>query len=344
MSADDQIFTSILSQISQTPQKKRIFDEQISRKPDNYPWTKDFMDAIWHGFWTADEFNFISDYSQFYNDLTEQQRGIVVRTLSAIGQIEVAVKTFWAKLGDTLPHPSVRDLGYAMANNEVIHNFAYEKLLTVLGLEDAFDATLDEPVIKGRVDYLRKYLKKIYQDDKKQFVYALALFTLFVENVSLFSQFYIIKHLNKDGGLLKDTAQQVMYTMQEEELHSQVGIKLINTIREEYPELFDAELEARIIQECKEAITHEVNVIKWILGDYEKEGLNVDILTAFITKRMADAMDQIGVNHGLTYIKKDYNQAKWFDVASRGVNLVDFFASRPVDYAKGKGVDVEDLF
>ena len=59
---------------------------------------------------------------------------------------------------------------------------------------------------------------------------------------------------------------------------------------------------------------------------------------------MADAMDQIGVDHGLTYVKKDYNQAKWFDVASRGVNLVDFFASRPVDYAKGKGVDVEDLF
>ena len=97
MSADDQIFTSILSHIPQTPQKNRIFDEQISRKPDNYPWTKDFMNAIWHGFWTADEFNFISDYSQFYNDLTEQQRGVVVRTLSAIGQIEVAVKTFWAK-------------------------------------------------------------------------------------------------------------------------------------------------------------------------------------------------------------------------------------------------------
>ena len=99
-----------------------LFEEQISRKPDLYPWTKQFVDAIWQGFWTPDEFNFRSDYSQFKSDLTEEEQEVVVRALSAIGQIEVAVKTFWANIGDKMPHPSIRDLGYAMANSEVIHN------------------------------------------------------------------------------------------------------------------------------------------------------------------------------------------------------------------------------
>lgn len=27
-----------------------LFEEQISRKPDQYPWTKQFIDAIWQGF------------------------------------------------------------------------------------------------------------------------------------------------------------------------------------------------------------------------------------------------------------------------------------------------------
>ena len=115
-----------------------LFEEQISRKPDLYPWTKDFIEAIWKGFWTPEEFNFTSDYSQFKTDMTDQERQVLVRALSAIGQIEVAVKSFWSNLGDNLPHPSIRDLGYAMGNSEVIHNMAYEKLLDVLHLNDVF--------------------------------------------------------------------------------------------------------------------------------------------------------------------------------------------------------------
>ena len=49
-----------------------LFQEQIARKPDLYPWTKDFIEAIWKGFWTPEEFNFRSDYSQFKTDLTPQ--------------------------------------------------------------------------------------------------------------------------------------------------------------------------------------------------------------------------------------------------------------------------------
>ena len=321
-----------------------LFQEQISRKPDLYPWTKDFIEAIWAGFWTPEEFNFTSDYSQFKSDMSPQERQILVRTLSAIGQIEVAVKTFWSNLGDNLPHPSLRDLGYAMGNSEVIHNMAYEKLLDVLQLNDIFEENLKDPVVAGRVDYLRKYLKKVYADDRKQYIYSIILFTLFVENVSLFSQFYIILHMNKNKAILKDTAQQVKYTRNEEMLHAQVGIKLINTLREEYPELFDAELEARIAHECEESIRCESEVIRWIMGDYVVAGLDSEILIEFIKKRMVDSMDQIGFKTNLSYDGNLIKETKWFDEGLYGTNMVDFFNGRPVDYARGQGVSADDLF
>jgi ribonucleoside-diphosphate reductase beta chain len=110
--------------------------------------------------------------------------------LSAIGQIEISVKKFWTKLGDNLPHPAVSDLGITMGNIEVIHNNAYEKLLDVLQLQDIFEENLKLDIIQGRVKYLRKYLDKHYKDSRKQYIYSLILFTLYVENVSLFSQFY----------------------------------------------------------------------------------------------------------------------------------------------------------
>lgn len=321
-----------------------LFDEQIARKPDNYPWTKEFMDAIWKGFWTADEFNFRSDYSQFKTELTPQEQQIIIRTMSAIGQIEVAVKSFWADVGKHMPHPSVKDLGYAMANNEVIHNLAYEKLLDVLHMTHIFEENLNEPVIKGRVNYLKKHLEKVYKDDRKQYIYSIILFTLFVENVSLFSQFYVVTHFNRNRAVLKDCAQQVQYTRNEESIHAQVGIKFIQTLRQEYPELFDEELEARIAHECAESIKAESAVIDWIIGDYDVKGLNAAILKNFITKRMAESMEQIGFKHSLVIDPILEKEAFWFEEELYGANMTDFFIKTPVEYAKGKAVDVEELF
>jgi ribonucleoside-diphosphate reductase beta chain len=119
-----------------------LFEEQIARKPNLYPWTQDFIDKIWAGFWTPNEFDFRADYGQFKTDLNDQERQIIVRTLSAIGQVEIAVKRFWAQLGTTFPHPSMSDLGYWMAATEVTHNLAYEKLLETLHLGDVFAENL----------------------------------------------------------------------------------------------------------------------------------------------------------------------------------------------------------
>ena len=77
-----------------------IFEEQISRKPDNYPWAQEFIEVMHTGFWTDKEFSFTSDVQDFKVNLSDDEREMIIRTLSAIGQIEVAVKKFWAKLGE----------------------------------------------------------------------------------------------------------------------------------------------------------------------------------------------------------------------------------------------------
>lgn len=323
-----------------------LFDEQISRKPNHYPWTQEFIDAIWSGFWTPNEFDFKSDYSQFKSDLTDVERDVVVRVLSAIGQIEIAVKTFWAKLGENLPHPSINDLGYAMANSEVIHNLAYEKLLDRLRLSDVFEENLKLPVVAGRVNYLRKYLKRAYGDDKrKQYVYAITLFTLFVENVSLFSQFYVVLWFNRYRNVLKDTSQQVKYTKNEEMLHAQVGIRIINTLRAEYPELFDSELEERILHESREALEAEGKIIEWMLGDYSGDRLTVDHLKAFVSNRMNQSLRAIGYSDAVEVDQELLAETYWMDEDTLGNSMVDFFHSRPTDYAKNnRAFEEEELF
>jgi ribonucleoside-diphosphate reductase beta chain len=327
------------------PAKKLIFEEQLSRKPNEFPWTQDFIDAMHQGFWTDKEFSFSSDIQDFNVKLNPVKKEIIVRTLSAIGQIEGAVKKFWSKLGDNLPHPSLTDLGYVMANTEVIHNNAYERLLTVLGLEDIFEENLKLDFIEGRVKYLRKYNHKFYKDSKKQYVYALTLFTLFVENVSLFSQFYIINWFNRNENVLKDTGQQVKYTRNEENIHALAGIKIINTIRSQYPELFDDELEARILSAAQDAFVAESNIGDWMINGFDEKGLNADILKEFIKNRINDSLEKIGFHSAFEVDTSLLKDTMWFEEELNGNNATDFFHSRPVEYSKNSQTfNADDLF
>ena len=322
-----------------------IFEEQLSRKPNHYPWTEEFIEAMHNGFWTDKEFSFTSDIQDFKVNLNETEKEIIVRTLSAIGQIEVAVKKFWAKLGDNLPHPSLTDLGYVMANVEVIHDSAYERLLKVLGLEEIFEENLKLDFIEGRVNYLRKYTHRFYKDSKKQYVYALILFTLFVENVSLFSQFYVINWFNRYKNVLKDTGQQVKYTRNEENIHALAGIKIINTIRDEHPELFDEELEQRIVQESQAAFTAESKLVDWMVNGYQEKGLNGPILKEFIKNRINESLTQIGFSEAFDIDKDSLEDTLWFEEELLGNNATDFFHSRPVEYSKNSQTfDADDLF
>jgi len=322
-----------------------IFEEQISRKPNHYPWTEDFIEAMHNGFWTDKEFSFKSDVQQFKVDLSERDREVVVRTLSAIGQIEVAVKTFWAKLGDNLPHPSLQDLGYVMANIEVIHNNAYERLLTVLDLEDVFDQNLKLDWIQGRVKYLKKYTHRFYKDSKKQYLYALILFTLFVENVSLFSQFYIINWFSSFKNVLKDTDQQVKYTRNEELIHALVGMKIVNTIREEYPDLIDDEFSQRIANEAKEAFDAESKIIDWMVNGIDEKGLSAPILKEFVKNRINESLVQIGFDKVFDVDQELIGETLWFQEQLLGNNMTDFFHGRPVEYSKkNQSFDEDDLF
>lgn len=320
-----------------------LFEPQFTRKPDRYPKAQEFYQVMWDGNWNSKKFGFDADYQQFFHVMTTEERGVFIRNMAMIAQIEVAIKKFWGRLGDHLPHPSINDLGYVMADIEVRHNVAYEKVIEKLGMNDVFEEMFKEPVVANRVKYLRKYLERHYSDDRKQFVYSIILFTLFVENVSLFSQFYIGLWFKKFKDLMPDTAQQIEYTRNEENTHANVGIWLINTLKEEYPDLFDEELRSRIENEMREAFNAEGNIIDWILQGYSGEQLDADLLKEYIGSRMAISMEAIGYEFKHEVTRAD--ELLWLDEEIYGYNAKDFFAGKDKNYGlDNKTYNEEDVF
>jgi len=232
-----------------------------------------------------------------------------------------------------------------MANTEVIHNNAYERLLTILELEDIFEENLKLEWIQGRVKYLKKYTHRFYKDHKKQYLYAIILFTLFVENVSLMSQFYVINWFARNKNVLKDTDQQVKYTRNEENIHALVGMKIISTIREEYPELFDKELEDKVLSEAKEAYNCEAKIIDWMVNGLKEDGLSALHLKEFIKERINDSLKGINFPTAFETDTKLLKDTMWFNEELLGNNMTDFFHSRPVEYSKkSQSFSESDLF
>ena len=94
-----------------------------------------YKDAIRHSYWIDTEFNFTEDIQDFKVTIGPKERDVIKKTMLAIAQIEVNVKTFWGDLYKRMPITEVGDVGFTFAESEVRHKDAYARLLRILGLE-----------------------------------------------------------------------------------------------------------------------------------------------------------------------------------------------------------------
>jgi len=322
-----------------------LFAPRVAFKPFEYPEVLGYKDAIRQSYWVHTEWNLISDKHDFETQLSEQERNIIKNALLAISQIEVSVKRFWGKLGDRFPKAEFDQVGATFAESEVRHADAYSFLLEKLGLDSDFDMLLQNPVIAGRVDYLTKYIKGSAQNSEQNYTMNLALFSLFIENVSLFSQFLVIKSFNKHRNLLKDIDNIVAATQKEELIHAQLGTYLINQIKQERPEWFNEDFYARLHRACIKALTAEANIIDWIFESGDLPFLNRDEVKEFIKDRFNTSLKDIGAPPSFDVDSDLLAKTNWFREEMYAETNVDFFNKKSVNYSKfTQAYNPEDLF
>jgi ribonucleoside-diphosphate reductase beta chain len=189
--------------------KPNIFEKRINLKPYEYPELYEYVSAIRHSYWIHSEFNFTSDIQDFKTKLTDKERSAIKNTMLAISQIEVAVKSFWGDIYQKIPKPEVGSVGATFGESEVRHADAYSHLLEILGLNKEFQTLKKKPVIMRRVQYLETALAASKSEDAKEYSESVLLFSLFIEHVSLFSQFLIIMAFNKHRNMLKGVSNVV---------------------------------------------------------------------------------------------------------------------------------------
>lgn len=322
-----------------------IFDKRVNYKPFEYPEVLKFTEAINKSFWVHSEVDFTADTQDFHSNLSMPERSAIKNSLLAIAQIEVAVKTFWGDIYAHFPKPEFNGLGSTFAECEFRHSEAYSRLLEVLGYNNEFQKLMEIPIIKERVEYLGSVLKNTKSDDRKQYVVSLILFTILIENVSLFSQFAIILSFTRFKGYMKNVSNIIAWTSVDEQIHANGGIYIINTIRDEFPDFFDPETVALIQKTVVESIEVESRILDWIFIEGELEIVKKKDLLNFMKFRVDESLKQIGFNTIFNISNADYKPMSWFEEEVFANSLDDFFAKRPVDYTKhDKSITADDLF
>ena len=336
----------ILYRNKRTQQRQTdIFEKRINLKPYEYPHLYEYVPAIRHSYWIHSEFNFTSDIQDFKIQLTDSERSAIKNTMLAISQIEVAVKSFWGDIYHRIPKPEIGSVGSTFAESEVRHADAYSHLLEILGLNSEFKELKKKPAIMKRVRYLETALKNSKSDDNREYAESILLFSLFIEHVSLFSQFLIIMAFNKHKNMLKGISNVVEATSKEEQIHGDFGIDLIKILQKENPDWFTKNYHESIQQMCKDAFEAESEVVDWIFENGELDFLPKAVVNEFLKNRFNNSLESIGIEKVFDVDQDLVSQTEWFDDEIIGTKHSDFFVKRSINYSKKtQSITSDDLF
>ncbi len=322
-----------------------IFDERVNLKPYEYPHLLEFKTAIRQSYWVHDEFSFEGDVQDFRVNCTDAERSVIKKTMLAIAQVEVAVKTFWADIYDRLPVPEVGAVGMTFAESEVRHLDAYSHLLELLGLNDAFERIEEIPALIDRVEYLNSALEGTGSRDERAFAHSILLFSIFIEHVSLFSQFLIMLSFDKHEKRFKGVANAVEATSKEEQIHGLFGVELMNILREEHPEWFGPAFEQEVRAACEEAYDAEQKVLDWIFADGELDFLPRPVVDAFLRDKFNESLKNVDVDPIFEVDPEHLGETRWFYEEILLTKGNDFFSKRSTSYSKmTQSVSGDDLF
>jgi ribonucleoside-diphosphate reductase beta chain len=322
-----------------------VFEKRVNLKPYEYPELLEYVDAVRHSYWVHTEFNYTSDVQDFKTKISDKERNTIINTMLAIAQVEVAVKTFWGDIYKKMPKPEIGAVGATFAESEVRHMDAYAHLLEILGLNGHFKELSEVPAIRKRVEYLDDILAISREERKDRYPMAVLLFSLFIEHVSLFSQFLVMMSFNKHKNLFKGLSNAVEATSKEEQVHGMFGIDIINIIRKEHPEFFTEEVSKEVKEMCEKVFEAEKEVVEWMFQGSDPEFLSRTEVLEFIKHRMNKSLKATGFDEVFVVDNEALEKTSWFDEEVIATKHVDFFYKRSINYNKrSQSVTGEDLF
>lgn len=311
-----------------------IFDERENLRPYEYPHLIGYGRSIRKAFWDFDHFTYDRDVTDFKTKLTDFEQQVIERSMISIGVVENKVKSFWARIDMRLPKKEIADVGHTFAGNEIVHGDTYAELLELLGLSEAFETVNQVPEMQDRYAYLRRYLSGVNSRSNKEFTKSLILFSLLVENCSLFVSFLTVSSFYKYKNVLENFNSVITATSKEEAIHGKFGAELVNIIRNEFPEWFDDDMEQKVRRAVRKAYRAEEKVLNWVMEGSQLDWISKDEIMEFLKQRLNDSLTQMKYEPEYELDNKLLEKSEYMQTVLYSSIDGDFFNGKLTDYSK----------
>ncbi|MDG4785779.1 ribonucleotide-diphosphate reductase subunit beta [Micromonospora sp. WMMD1102] len=248
----------------------------LTLRPMRYPQFFDrFKDAI-KNTWTVEEVDLHSDLADLAR-LSPAEQHLVSRLVAffATGDTIVA-NNLVLNLYQHVNSPEGRLYLSRQLFEEAVHVQFYLNLLDTYVPDErerfaAFAAVENIPSIARKAEFCFRWIESIFElrelrtrADRRAFLLNLICFAACIEGLFFYGAFAYVYFL-RSRGVLHGLASGTNWVFRDESMHMAFAFDVVQTVRAEEPELFDAELEQQVRQMLAEAVECEVQFAEDLL-------------------------------------------------------------------------------
>lgn len=329
--------------------KKKILDLDDSGihqiLPIKYNWAREHYKSGIANTWTPEEINMQLDSSQWKSQstLTAQERKIINWSLGFFATAEsLTANNIVLAIFKHIQNAECRQYLLRQAFEEALHTdtFIYCCDSLSLNLDLIYCAYINIDSIKKKDEFVINLTKEILNpffviqniQDIKLFVKNIIGFYVIMEGIFFYAGFAQMLYLKKLGKMI-GIGQQFEYIMRDESIHIAFGCDLINTIKIEYPEIWDNKFQNELIELIITAVELETTYINDsmnILGDIQLESF-VQYIKYIADKRLERL--------GLTAQYKVNNPLSWMSTSIDLSKEKNFFETKVTEYQIGSSLE-----
>ncbi|QKW21489.1 ribonucleotide-diphosphate reductase subunit beta [Kitasatospora sp. NA04385] len=293
--------------MSTEDQKKMLLDPgfELTLRPMRYPSFYDrYRDAI-KNTWTVEEVDLHSDVADLAK-LSEGERHMIGRLVAffATGDSIVANNVVLS-LYKHINSPEARLYLSRQLFEEAVHVQFYLTLLDTYlpDPEDrnaAFAAVENIPSIAQKAQFCFTYMNAVdhldslqTKEDRRAFLLNLICFAACVEGLFFYGAFAYV-YWFRSRGLLHGLATGTNWVFRDESMHMDFAFSVVDTVREEEPDLFDDKMAQQVTEMLEEAVEAELQFARDLCGE-GLPGMNTDSMREYLQAVADQRLARLGL-------------------------------------------------
>ncbi|MFK0190604.1 ribonucleotide-diphosphate reductase subunit beta [Kitasatospora sp. NPDC090308] len=278
---------------------------ELTLRPMRYPSFYDrYRDAI-KNTWTVEEVDLHSDVADLAK-LSEGERHMIGRLVAffATGDSIVANNVVLS-LYKHINSPEARLYLSRQLFEEAVHVQFYLTLLDTYlpDPEDrnaAFAAVENIPSIAQKAQFCFTYMNAVdhldsleSKEDRRAFLLNLICFAACVEGLFFYGAFAYV-YWFRSRGLLHGLATGTNWVFRDESMHMDFAFSVVDTVREEEPDLFDDKMARQVTEMLEEAVEAELQFARDLCGE-GLPGMNTESMREYLQAVADQRLARLGL-------------------------------------------------